>query len=92
MKANYYATLRQVVGQKAVEYDLSSVSTVRNLFDAMLTGCPPLRSELLDENGELFSHVHIFVNGRDVPFLENRLDTEVFHNDVIGVFPAVGGW
>lgn len=91
MIVKFYATLRQVVGQKEIDFELPECSTVRHLLDEMLHHYPALRPELLDENGELFAHVHIFVNGRDAPFLENALDTELQPRDVIGVFPAVGG-
>lgn len=91
MKVNFYATLRQVVGQKTIEFDLPPGSTVRQLLEAMLSSHPALITELLDEHGNLYSHVHIFVNGRDFPFLEKELDTEILPTDVIGVFPAVGG-
>jgi molybdopterin synthase sulfur carrier subunit len=91
MKVSFYATLRQVVGQKTIEFELPPGSTVRQLLDEMLRRYPALRHELLDEQGDMFSHVHIFVNGRDAPFLANALDTEIKMDDVVGVFPAVGG-
>jgi len=91
MKVSFYATLRQVVGQKSVEFDLPAGATVRQLLDEMLRRYPALRHELLDEQGNMFSHVHIFVNGRDASFLGQALDTEMKLDDVVGVFPAVGG-
>ncbi len=91
MKVNFYATLRGVVGQKTVEFELPEGATVQNLLAEMIRRFPALKHELQNENGELYSHVHIFVNGRDAPFLENGMDTELKDQDVIGVFPAVGG-
>ncbi len=91
MLVNFYATLRQVVGAKKIDFDLPAGTTVRQLLDEMLRRYPALRRELMDEQGNLYAHVHIFVNGRDAPFLENALDTELSSGDTIGVFPAVGG-
>lgn len=91
MLVKFYATLRQVVGSKSVDFDLPAGTTARQLLDEMLRRYPALRHELLDEQGNLYAHVHIFVNGRDAPFLENGMDTELFAGDTIGVFPAVGG-
>ena len=91
MKVNFYATLRGVVGQKTVEFELPEGATVQNLLAEMIRRFPALKHELQNENGELYSHVHIFVNSRDAPFLENGMDTELKDQDVIGVFPAVGG-
>ncbi|MBN2550114.1 MAG: MoaD/ThiS family protein [Anaerolineales bacterium] len=91
MHVNFYATLRQVVGAKMVDIPLPTGSTVRHLLAEILRLYPDLRGELLDESGHLYSHVHIFVSGRDAPFLENGLDSVISPDDTIGVFPAVGG-
>lgn len=91
MKVNFYATLRQVVGQKSVQFGLSPEGTVQDLLDSILERYPPMRRELLDEQGKLYPHVHIFLNGRDVPYLEEALETRLRPEDKIDIFPAVGG-
>ncbi len=91
MKINFFATLRPIVGQKTVEFDLPTNVTVRQLVDAVVTRYPPLREELLNAEGELYSHVHVFINGRDVPYLAERMETVVYLDDTVNIFPAVGG-
>ena len=91
MQVSFYATLRQIVGQKTVEFDLHDQATVRQLVDAILKRYPLMRKELLDGSGQLYGHVHVFVNGRDAPFLEEGLETVLELDDRISVFPAVGG-
>ena len=91
MNVNFYATLRRIVGAKKVEFALPAGATLQQLLDEMLRVYPDLRSELLDANGNLYQHVHIFLNGRDAPFLEQGMDTPLAPDDVLGVFPAVGG-
>jgi len=91
MKVNFYATLRQIVGGKTVEFDLPAGATVQDLINEMIRCVPALQRELLNEHGEMYSHVHLFVNGRDATFLENGLATRLDPEDVIGIFPAVGG-
>lgn len=91
MQVSFFATLRQIVGTKTVAFDLPDQATIGQLIDLMVTRYPDLRRELLDESGNLYGHVHVFVNGRDVPYLENRLETVLKADDVISVFPAVGG-
>jgi molybdopterin synthase sulfur carrier subunit len=91
MKVNFYATLRRVVGAKTVEFDLPDGSSLQQLLDEILQAYPDLRPELLDANGNLYRHVHIFVNGRDAPFLEQGMETRISSEDVFGIFPAVGG-
>ena len=91
MKVSFYATLRQVVGAKSADFDLPSGSTVQQLLDEMIRCYPRLRRELLDDQGQLYRHVHIFVNSRDAAFLEGGMEAGLSPEDTIGVFPAVGG-
>jgi molybdopterin synthase sulfur carrier subunit len=91
MKVNFYATLRQVVGTKTVDLALAEGATVHQLVAEMIRCYPGLQRELLDEQGQLYGHVHVFVNGRDAQYLENGLDTPLSTEDTLGVFPAVGG-
>ena len=91
MQVNFYATLRQIVGTKTVEFEVPEGATVRQLLEEVLRVYPALRRELIDDQGELFGYVHFFVNGRDVPYLKDQMETVLAADDVISVFPAVGG-
>jgi molybdopterin synthase sulfur carrier subunit len=91
MNVNFYATLRQVVSAKSVDFNLAAGATIAQLLEEMLRCYPALRPELLNEQGQLYQHVHIFVNGRDATFLELGMQTPLAEHDTIGVFPAIGG-
>jgi molybdopterin synthase sulfur carrier subunit len=91
MKINFYATLRPIVGQKTIEFDLPEDVTVDQMVEIVVTRYPPLRAELLNDKGELWPHVHVFVNGRDAPYLLSAMDTVVSPGDKVDIFPAVGG-
>ena len=91
MKVNFYATLRPIVGQKTVDVDIPDGAMISQLITTLVAAYPALRPELLDEKGDLHGHIHFFVNGRDVPYLERQLDTVLHPDDVISVFPPVGG-
>ena len=91
MKVNFFATLRPIVGQKTVEFSTDETTTLQSLFDTILTEYPDIRPEMVDENGQLYRHVHIFVNGRDVHYLPDKMETIVTDKDTINLFPAVGG-
>jgi len=52
---------------------------------------PAMRENLLDAQGALYPHVHVFINGRDAPYLERGLETPLAADDAVDVFPAVGG-
>lgn len=91
MKVNFFATLRALAGGKTVDFNVDDGLTAQELLDTILERFPSMRKELLDDNGRLFGHVHFFVNGRDVQFLQDNLETKIKPEDVINVFPAVGG-
>ena len=91
MQVHYFATLRSIVGGKTVEFETDRDLTVQEALDVMIARFPKLRGELLDETGKMHGHVHFFVNGRDAQFLENGVETRLKPDDVVNVFPAVGG-
>jgi molybdopterin synthase sulfur carrier subunit len=91
MLVHFYATLRSVVGQREVEILLPDGAPVRQLVSEIVTQYPALRREMVDKRGNLQSHIHIFVNGRDITHLENQIDTRLSSGDVISIFPPVGG-
>lgn len=91
MKVNFFATLRRIAGQKTVMFDLEEGATAQTLLDAILLAYPPMREELLDEDGSLYRHVHLFINGRDIYFLPDDMATVIQPSDKIDLFPAVAG-
>jgi molybdopterin synthase sulfur carrier subunit len=91
MRVDFYATLRQIVGTKTVDFPLPEGSTIGHLLEEVFIRYPAMRSELLDDEGQLHGHVHVLVNGRDVPYLENTLNSVIHIDDTISIFPAVGG-
>ncbi len=91
MRVDFYATLRQIVGTKSVDFPLPDGSTIGHLLEEVFIRYPAMRSELLDDEGQLHGHVHVLVNGRDVPYLENTLNSLIHISDTISIFPAVGG-
>jgi sulfur-carrier protein len=91
MKVNFFATLRPIVGSKSVEFEQVEGLTVRQLVQQVIHRYPALRRHLLNEQGELYPHVHVFVNGRDAPYLEYGMDTVLASTDTVNVFPAVAG-
>ena len=91
MKVNFYATYRPIVGGKTIDLDVDHGITISQLVEVIIARFPAMRREMLDENSQLYSHVHIFVNGRDVCYLEKAMDTIILADDTLNIFPPVGG-
>lgn len=91
MKVNFFATLRDIAGGKTVEFDANHDVTAQDLLEAIMVKFPLMRKELLNEKGEMYGHVHFFINGRDVQFMDDKFQTKIMQEDTVNVFPAVGG-
>ena len=91
MKVNFFATLRQVTGQKTIEFDLPDGVTAQGVLDAVVAQYPAMTGMLADEHGKLLGHCHMFINGRGVTYLLDQMDSPVRASDTVNFFPAVGG-
>jgi molybdopterin synthase sulfur carrier subunit len=91
VKVNFYATLRAIVGQKTVEVDLPPDTTALELVNIVANLHPGLRAELLDAEQRFQRHMKMFINGREVVYLDDQFDTIIQPNDKIDIFPPVGG-
>jgi MoaD family protein len=91
MNVNFFATLRYIAGGKVVEFDVDHGITAEDLLGAIVKKFPLMNKELLNEQGRMHGHVHFFINGRDVQFLDEGFQTRIRQEDVVNVFPAVGG-
>lgn len=90
MRVRIFGTLRQFVGAKAVELDVESGSTVRDVLEKVIAEHPALGEKILDNNGSLQRSIHVLVNGRSIRYLDG-LDTITQEGDRFALFPAVGG-
>ena len=91
MEVHFFATLRDIVGGKTVSFDLPTDATALQLLNEITRRFPVLQSKLIDKNGNLHNYVHYFINGRDVRYLDEGMETILNPEDIINIFPAVGG-
>ena len=91
MKVNFFATLRDIAGGKTVEFDVEHGVTAQELLDAIIQRFPLMKKELLNADGQMYGHVHFFINGRDVQFTNEKFQTRIMQEDTVNFFPAVGG-
>lgn len=91
MKVHFFATLRSITGSRVVEFDVARDLTAQELLGAIVRRFPAMKKELLDADGRMYGHVHFFINGRDVQFMDEAFQTRITPEDTVNVFPAVGG-
>jgi molybdopterin synthase sulfur carrier subunit len=88
VEVSFYASLRQAVGQKSVNFDFPSTVTVRELIAEIIQKYPQLERGL---SGDMDEHVNILVNGRDVRYLDGNFDNLLEDGDQVSIFPALAG-
>lgn len=89
IKIKAFATFRNILENER-EMKVAEGTTVASLLDLLIQERPPLRDEMFKEPGVLQDHVNILRNGRNIHF-ENGLETSLSDNDVLSLFPPVGG-
>ncbi len=90
MKIYFFATFRDLTKTKELEIPRQDLNTIQKLLTFLIERFPELQSELFTDNYQLKSHVHIFVNGRNI-IHTNGLSTLITENDEIALFPPVAG-
>jgi MoaD family protein len=91
MRVKLYATLRPIVGERVVDLPLPEGSRVRDLVALLVERWPGLAEMMLDEKGALSRRVHVFVDGRSARHLPDGVETKLFAESEIDVFPAIAG-
>jgi molybdopterin synthase sulfur carrier subunit len=74
-------------GEKQVEVE---AGTVGDAVQALVGRHPGLAEQLLTPDGDLHRFVNVYVNGRDVRYLEG-LSTPIDARDEIRLLPAIAG-
>jgi molybdopterin synthase sulfur carrier subunit len=77
----------ETAGQREVEVE---GSTVGGAVQALVEQHPGLQGRLFTPEGELHRFVNVYLNGRDVRYLDG-LDTPVGERDEIRLLPAIAG-
>ncbi|HEY4227524.1 MAG TPA: ubiquitin-like small modifier protein 1 [Candidatus Limnocylindrales bacterium] len=77
----------QAGGERAIEVD---GETIGDAVQALVGRHPALQSQLLADDGQLHRFVNVYLNGRDVRYLDG-LDTAVAERDEIRLLPAIAG-
>ena len=87
---NFYATFRSIIGQKTLELDLPDDSPLHVIFEELFSHYPQMRSEIMDDDARVQEYVSVFINGRDIRYL-NELDSTLNSQQKLDIFPPVAG-
>jgi len=88
VKVKLYGVLKEEAKEKEVEVE---ASTVEHLLRILATRFGNSFAEkVYDHNGAIRRFINIYVNGRDIRFI-NRLHTALMDGDEVSMIPAVSG-
>jgi len=92
VKVSTILDLAQFLGSRELVVSLPDRATVSQVLEAVkeLTGKDILTKIIVPKTGELKDFIRIFVDGRDIRFLEG-LSTLVKEGDTILLLPPAGG-
>jgi len=92
VKVHTILNIKKILGRGDIDLTMKKGSTVKDVLIIMVeTYGEPLTAQLFDSGGDLFPHIRLMVNGRDIAFLENKMETALQDGDVILILPPVGG-
>ena len=85
---SFYGALATITKERTVEVHGSALKDVIEVLAAKYG--KQFTDRLYDEKGKIRRFINIYVNGKDIRFL-NHLDTQLKERDKISIIPAVGG-
>lgn len=88
---HFFATYRSLVGQRCIELELDSSSTVRKAIDHFLQNHPHMTRHWCDPEGNMMPHLFVILNKQDVSSLPDGLETILQPGDELDFVPPVGG-
>jgi MoaD family protein len=88
VRITFFGPLTQTTGEHNTDIEALTLKEAINTLTVKYG--EPFKSRVYDEKGKLRKFVNIYINGKDVRFL-NSLDTELNEGDGVSIIPAVGG-
>lgn len=88
VKVNFFGILVRITKEKNIDIKALTIRDAINLL--IIKYGEEFRNVIYDKNGKLKRFINIYVNGRDIRFL-NYLDTELSNGDEVSIIPAIGG-
>lgn len=89
VKVEVYGYLRNLMGWKSIDVELSEDSTLGQLLELLVEQKPEVK-EMIFEGGNLRSYLKVLVDGRDCRLL-GGLKAKLRDGTSVSIFPPAGG-
>ncbi|MBN1833007.1 MAG: MoaD/ThiS family protein [Deltaproteobacteria bacterium] len=92
VKVHTILNLKKILGRGDIDLTMKEGSTVKDVLMTMVeTYGDSLTDQLFDSEGGLLPYIRLMVNGRDIVFLEKKMETALQEGDEVLILPPVGG-
>jgi MoaD family protein len=85
----FYANMRTITGRAGLEVAHASAHTLNELLVMLTKRFPALQHNLLDERGDLYQDIPIFVNGRNPRLASTGIQMPLEPGDTITFFSPI---
>jgi len=91
VKVKFFTTLREIVGKKEEQIQLSDCATIEALLKQLSKKYgEDFEDYVYDELGKIRGHLQFLVNGKST-LTEQKMKTRLREGDEIAILPPVGG-
>ena len=91
VKVKFFTTLREIVGKKEEQMQLSDSSTLEALLKQLSKKHgAAFQDYMYDESGRIRGHLQVLINGKNAS-TEHWMKTRLREGDEIVILPPVGG-
>jgi molybdopterin converting factor small subunit len=87
VRVDFYGVYRPIVGVKSI--DIEENLNLHQVLDVVVTRYPQLRSELLDDGGQLYPWIPLYVNGRNPRLWADGLERPIGAAEVVSIFSPI---
>jgi len=91
MKINLFANYRLIANKTSFDIHIPAGSTVQDVIDQIIFHIPELKSSWMDEDGRVYHHLNILVNGVDILSSPHYLNMPVNDEDILDFLPPIAG-
>jgi MoaD family protein len=88
VKVTFFGPLTETTRESDIEIEAFTIKDAISILAGKYG--EHFKSRVCDERGRLRKFVNVYVNGRDIRFI-NHLDTILNEGDAVSIIPAVGG-
>ena len=87
MRVDFYGVYRPIVGAKTIEVEANL--NLRQVLAVVVARYPQLQAELLDEGGQLYPWIPLYIDGRNPRLWADGLDRPIGAAEVVSIFSPI---